>query len=33
VLIARGGGTVRRNVRDRGDKSEEPSRVRVVFGF
>jgi hypothetical protein len=33
VLIARGDGTVQRNVRDHGDKSEEPSRVRVVFGF
>jgi hypothetical protein len=33
VLIARGGGTVQSNLRDRGDKSEEPSMVRVVFGF
>jgi hypothetical protein len=33
VLIACGGGAVRSNVRDCGDKSEEPSRVRVVFGF
>jgi hypothetical protein len=33
VLIARGDGTVQRNVKDRGDKSEEPSRVTIVFGF
>jgi hypothetical protein len=29
----RGYGTVHRNVRDRGDESEEPSRVKIVFGF
>jgi hypothetical protein len=33
VLIACGGWTVWRNLRDHGDKSEEPSRVRVVFVF
>jgi hypothetical protein len=33
VLVARGDGTVHRNVRDCGYESEEPSRVKIVFGF
>jgi hypothetical protein len=33
MLVARGDGTVHMIVRDRGHESEEPSRVKIVFGF
>jgi hypothetical protein len=33
VLITRGSRTVQRNVRDRREKSEERSGVRIVFDF
>jgi hypothetical protein len=33
MLVARGDGTVHRIVRARGDESEDPSRVKIVFGF